>query len=62
LPARVYRLEITTGRRELVRELAPRDIAATTTLVCVDVSPDGKTFVFLYVHSLGELFLADGLR
>jgi serine/threonine protein kinase len=62
MPARVHRVDVTTGRRELVRELAPRDTAATTTLVCQAVSSDGKTLAFLYVHSLGELYLADGLR
>ena len=62
MPARVYRVDVTTGRRELVRELAPRDAAGTTTLVCQAVSSDGKTLVFLYVHSLGEVYLADGLR
>ncbi len=62
MPARVYRVDVTTGRRELVRELAPHDTAATTTLACEAVSSDGKTLIFRYLHSLGELYLADGLR
>ncbi len=62
IPARAYRVDVTTGRRELVRELAPRDAAATAALRCQAVSSDGKTLVFQYREFLGELYLANGLR
>jgi Tol biopolymer transport system component len=62
IPAHVYRVDVKTGRRELVRELAPRDAAGTSLLRCQAVSSDGKTLVFQYTYSLGELYLADGLR
>ena len=62
MPARVYRVDVATGRRQLVRELSPSDAAATTLLYCWDVSSDGRTLVFSYTHSLGQLYLAEGLR
>jgi Tol biopolymer transport system component len=62
LPARVYRLDVASGRRELLRELAPHDAAATTTLSCGSISADGKTLVYLHSTSLGQLYLAEGLR
>jgi eukaryotic-like serine/threonine-protein kinase len=62
LPARVYRVDLASGRRELVRELAPRDPAATSTLMCSAISPDGRTLVYFNVESLGRLYLAEGLR
>jgi serine/threonine protein kinase len=62
IPARLYRVDIATGRRELVRELAPRDAAGTSGLYCDAVSPDGSTLVFTYFQSLETLYLAEGLR
>jgi serine/threonine protein kinase len=62
IPARVYRIEVATGRRELFRELLPRDPAATSSLGCQDISPDGRTLVFQYSEALGQLYLAEGLR
>ena len=62
LAARVHRVDVTTGRRELVRELAPHDPAGTTGFSCDSISPDGKTLVYLTSSSLGQLYLAEGLR
>jgi hypothetical protein len=62
LSARVYRVDLTSGHRELLRELAPHDPAATSTLACHSISADGKTLVYVHVTSLGQLYLAEGLR
>jgi Tol biopolymer transport system component len=62
LPARVDRVDVASGRRELVRELSPRDPAATSSLLCLAISPDGRTLVYLDVEALGRLYLAEGLR
>jgi Tol biopolymer transport system component len=62
LPARLYRVDVTSGRRELVRELAPHDPEATSTLTCDSISADGKTLVYVHTTSLAQLYLAEGLR
>jgi Tol biopolymer transport system component len=65
-PARIYRIDLVTGRRELWRTLMPADPAAV-----IDVSdkagrvlltPDGGAYVYSYIRWLGELELLDGLR
>ena len=62
LPARVYRLRIADGRKELVTELIPSDSAGTRDVRSVLVTPDGKSRVFTYSQTLSDLYLVDGLR
>ncbi len=62
LPARLLRLDVTTGRREVWKELMPGDPAGITSLSPADVSEDGKTILFNYGRSLADLYLAEGLK
>ena len=62
IPARVFRLELPTGRREVWKEFAPGDPAGITTLTASAVSEDGKTILFIYGRSLADLYLAEGLQ
>jgi Tol biopolymer transport system component len=61
-PARVFRLDLATGRREVWKELTPGDPAGITTLLPSAISEDGKTVLFLYARSLADLYLAQGLK
>jgi Tol biopolymer transport system component len=61
-PARVLRLDIVTGRREVWKELMPGDPAGMTMLSPADVSSDGKTILFIYSRILSDLYLAEGLK
>src|SRR6185369_7902117 len=62
LPARVFRLDGATGRRETWKEFMPGDPAGITTLAPQDISEDGKTVLFSYGRSLADLYLAEGLK
>jgi len=61
-PARVFRLDVATGRREVWKELMPGDPAGITTLSPAAISEDGKTVLFTYARSLSDLYLAEGLK
>jgi len=61
-PARVYRLDLATGRRELWREFMPSDPTGITNIGPSAISADGKTIVFGYSHTLSDLYVAEGLR
>jgi len=61
-PARVFRLDVATGRREVWKELMPGDPAGITTLAPAAISEDGKTILFNYGRSLADLYLAEGLK
>jgi serine/threonine protein kinase len=62
LPARVFRLEVATGRREIWKELMPGDPAGLTHLTPTAISEDGNTVLFDYGRALADLYLAEGLK
>jgi hypothetical protein len=62
LPARVFRLEVATGKREPWKELMPADPAGFSLLRPAQVSSDGKTILFIFGQSLAELYVAEGLK
>jgi len=61
-PARVFRLDVATGRREVWKELMPGDPAGITQLSPSAISEDGKTVLFSCFRSLSDLYLAEGLK
>ena len=61
-PARVYRLDLTTGRREVWKEFMPGDPTGITSIGANGISADGKTILFGYSHTLSDLYIAEGLR
>jgi dipeptidyl aminopeptidase/acylaminoacyl peptidase len=62
LPNRVYRLDVTTGRRELSRELMPADPDGVSEVLCVVLTPDGRNYAYSYLRILTELYLVEGLK
>jgi Tol biopolymer transport system component len=61
-PARVFRLDIATGRRDVWKELMPGDPAGISLLAPNAISADGQTVLFIYGRSLADLYLAEGLK
>ncbi len=61
-PARVFRLAVATGRREVWKELMPGDPAGMMLLAPAAISEDGKTILFIYSRVLSDLYVAEGLR
>ena len=62
LPAKVYRLELATGRRTLWKELKPADPAGIEFVGPILLTPDGKTFVYGYRRLLTDLYVVEGLK
>ncbi len=62
LPARVERLDITTGQRQLWRQLMPADAAGVTDIGLILVSADAKSYVYEYGRTLSDLYLVEGLK
>ena len=59
---RVYRLEISTGRRQLVYTLSPSDAAGLWNIWPVLITPDGKSYVYSDYRILSDLYLVSGLK
>jgi eukaryotic-like serine/threonine-protein kinase len=62
VPAKVYRLDVTTGERTLWKELTPPDPAGILLIGPILMTPDGKSYVYSYRRTLDELFLVEGLK
>jgi len=62
IPARVELVNVTTGARTVLRELAPPDRAGLTSVVLDQWIEDGRGYVFQYQRSLSTLFVATGVR
>jgi hypothetical protein len=56
------RLEYETGKRELVREIAPTDRAGVVSSFGIKVTPDGKAYAYSTTQMLHELHLVEGLK
>ncbi|HTO77051.1 MAG TPA: hypothetical protein VMQ61_13325, partial [Thermoanaerobaculia bacterium] len=62
MTTRIYRLDPITGRRELWKEIPPRDTRTGGAISTILFSADGKTCVWTHIRYSTELVLAEGLR
>ncbi|MGA8270982.1 MAG: protein kinase [Candidatus Sulfotelmatobacter sp.] len=60
--ATVYRLDVATGRRELVMTLAPSDPAGVTAVLNVRMTADAKSYAYSFDRELSDLFQVEGVR
>jgi WD40 repeat protein len=62
LPAKIWRYELATGRKELFKELSPADPSGVTSIEAIQVTPDGRSYAYFFAHNLSDLYIVDGLR
>jgi eukaryotic-like serine/threonine-protein kinase len=62
VPAKVYRVDLATGKKSPWKELMPIDPAGIETLGPILMTPDGKSFVYGYHRTLSDLYLVEGLK
>jgi len=62
VPARIERIDIATGARTLVRELAPPDRAGLYSVVVDQWVDDGRAHVYEYSFDLSTLFVVTGVK
>ncbi len=62
LPAKVYRLDLSTGNRTLWKEPMHSDSAGVGRLGPIVITPDGKSCLYGYHRVLSDLYLVEGLR
>ena len=62
LPARVFRVDPLTGRKELWKDLSPSDAAGVYAIAPPRIAADGKAYVYSYNRILSDLFLAEGVK
>jgi hypothetical protein len=62
MTTRIYRLDPRSGRRELWKEIPPRDPRAGGAVTTILFSADGKTCVWTHMRYSTELVLVEGLK
>ncbi len=62
IPAKVYRLEVATGKKTVWKEIVPVDTAGVSTIGPILMTPDGKTYAYGLHRTLGDLYLVEGLK
>jgi serine/threonine protein kinase/Tol biopolymer transport system component len=62
VPAKVWRLDLATGRRVLWKELGPADLAGVRGITAIVISPDTRWYAYTYSSRLSNLYLVEGLR
>ena len=61
-PAKVFILDLATGKRELWRQIEPIDAAGVTYVSPILPAADGKSYVYGYRRILSDLYLVEGLK
>jgi len=62
MPLRVEKVDLESGRRTLVRELAPADRSGVTGINRVSMSGDGNWYAYSYGRDISQLFTVKGVR
>jgi DNA-binding winged helix-turn-helix (wHTH) protein/Tol biopolymer transport system component len=62
LPAKIYRLNLANGQRQLFKEINPSDETGICDMSEILFSADGRAYVYGYVRLLSELYLVKGMK
>ena len=62
LPAKVYRLNLSSGRKQQWKELMPPDPAGVYFIRPPLFSSDGNSYAYSYARLLSDLYLVDGIK
>jgi hypothetical protein len=55
-------LDLATARRELWKELGPKDVSGVRSINRVSITPDGSAYAYSFGRQLGDLYVVEGLR
>jgi Tol biopolymer transport system component len=62
VPVRVFRVTLSTGARQLWKEIAPADSSGIQGIGPVLVTPDGRYYAYTYTRASSDLFVVDGVN
>ncbi len=60
--AKVYRVNVTTGKMEYWKTFGDHIASGVTTVAAPHFSADGRAYVYIYVQTLSEAFVVKGLK
>src|SRR5262249_42052387 len=62
IPIRVKRVEVSTGRTEMWKEIQPADPAGFLPFYFFQMTPDGKHYCHTYARIVADLYVGEGLK
>ena len=62
LPARIYRLDLASGRRDLWKQIMPGDPTGVVQIRGVLPARDGRAYAYSYMRILSQLYVVEGLK
>jgi hypothetical protein len=62
VPLDVTRVDITTGRRKLWRQIVPADSAGVQAVAFLKFSADGKSYAYSALRMLSDLYVVENLK
>ncbi len=62
ITSQIFKVNLATGKRELWKTLTPTDPAGAEGIGPVEITPDGKTYVYSVYRDLTNLYLVKGLK
>jgi Tol biopolymer transport system component/predicted Ser/Thr protein kinase len=62
VPATVNKLELATGRKQVIKQLVPPDVSGVTDISSILITPDGNNYVYEYGRTLSDLYLVNDLK
>jgi Tol biopolymer transport system component len=62
LPARIFRLDVASGRRTPWKEIAPEDPTGVPAVATILPTPDGSAWAYHYLRLLSELYVVERLE
>jgi len=62
LPVRIFALDVTTGQRTLVHQIAPRNVVGVDAIGDIRLTPDGNSYAYVYIQNLYSLYQVTGLK
>lgn len=62
LPQRVYKVDLSTGKRSFWKALAPADLVGVINTYSIQISADEQSYCYSYARNISDLYLVEGLR
>ena len=62
MPAKIYRLDLATGKKTVAKQIVPADPAGVATIGPILLTGDGKSYVYGFTRSVADLYLVEGLK
>jgi len=62
VPARVFKLDVATGRKQPWKDLLPPDVSGVTDVSAIFITPDGQNYVYEYGRTLSDLYLVNDVK